>query len=278
MNLTNRQVKMQGGDLTFSEIGGSDECLLMLHGFSFREGLIPLARLLSPHFRVIIPDLPFSTNNEYLGEHSLKSYVALLIDLVSALELTNISVFGNSIGATLGLMCCLDNPNLFDKLVVRCPLWSPVQLPAYLKMKPLVSLHGFISSNRTYAASFIKLFYWLSARMSPIGETSPGISGMDQLPGSTPGALNRIDPTVFSKFLGTLVSVEIQKQLKMIPNETLILWGENDNLIPPSWGEYQSQLQPAAWFLVLEGEYHNISTSDITLLAGIITDFVSGTG
>jgi sigma-B regulation protein RsbQ len=250
----------------------------MLHGFSFREGLLPLTSLLSPHFRVIVPDLPFSTNNEYHDEHSLEGYVALLIDLVGALELTNVSIFGNSIGATLGLMCCLDNPNLFDKLVVRCPLWSPAQLSAYLKIKHLVCLHGFLSSSRTYAASFLKLFYGLSARMSPVGKTTSGTSGMDQLPGSTPEALDRIDPTVFSKFLGTLISVDIQTRLKMIPNETLILWAEKDNLIPPSWGEYQSQLQPSARFRILNGEYHNISTSDFALLAAIITGFILGKG
>jgi pimeloyl-ACP methyl ester carboxylesterase len=278
MNSATKSVGLTSGDISYSDIGESHQNLILLHGFSFREGLMPLTRLLSPHFRVIVPDLPFSTNNEYLGEQSLEGYVALLIDLVSALDLTNVSIFGNSIGATLGLMCCLDNPNLFEKLVVRCPLWSPVQLPAYLKIKPLVTIHGFFSSSRLYAASFLKLLYWMSTRLSPIGESTPGISGMDQLPGSTPESLNQIDPSIFSKFLGTLVGVEFQQRLKMIPNQTLILWGENDSLIPPSWGEYQSQLQPAARFMVLEGEYHNISTSDFASLAGIITDFVLGIG
>lgn len=248
----------------------------MLHGFSFREGLLPLARLLSPHFRVLIPDLPFSTNDEYHAAHKLDAYVEFLIDFCRSLDLTRVSIFGNSVGGTLALMCCIRSSYLFDKLVVRCPLWSKVQLPVYLKCHPLISTHQFLSSSIFYANNFLKLFYWLSARMSPVEDEPKSLPGVESPPGSTPETIHEINPSIFSKFLGTLVKVEIKDQLKLIPNETLILWGQNDNLISSSWGEYQGNLQPNSHFHAIEGEYHNISTSDHASLSKIMIDFLGG--
>ena len=110
-------VDLDSGLISYCEAGNSDQTLLLLHGFSFRQGMYPLMDSLKSNFHVVIPDLPFSTNNNFHLSHSLDSYAAFLLDFVDHLGLEKVSIFGNSVGGTLGLLCCAAAPGRFDSIV-----------------------------------------------------------------------------------------------------------------------------------------------------------------
>jgi pimeloyl-ACP methyl ester carboxylesterase len=85
---------------------------------------------------------------------------------------------------------------------------------------------------------------------------------------------DQINPVVFSSFLGHLPQIEITDQLNSISNETLVLWGEQDTLIPYSWGEQLAALLPKARFQVAAGEYHNLASIDTPALAATMIHFL----
>jgi pimeloyl-ACP methyl ester carboxylesterase len=266
------QIELSSGVHTYCDIGNRDCTILLLHGFAFRQGMYPLAEALLPDFRVVIPDLPFSTKPDFHVAHNLENYKKSLFELVQKLKLENVSIFGNSVGGTLGLMCCMKNPQLFDKLVVRCPLWSSKQLPAYLQIKPVLALHDHLSKNKILARKMLSLFYHLSAKMSPV-EGDLVRENEPQRP--IPYRDDQIDPVVLSKFLGNLVKVKIEDtQLNSIPNETLVLWGELDTFISREWGAILNQILPNSQFMSVVGEYHNIATVNPNTLAKAILKFV----
>jgi len=259
---------------TYCDSGDSNHTLLLLHGFSFRQGLYPLFKALEPDFRVVVPDLPFSTRNDFKPGHSLQNYADYLLAFIEALELENVSVFGNSVGGTLGLMICLKDPEKFEKLIVRCPVWSGTQLPYYIRVKPLIWLHEALSSNDVYALKILSAFYSISAKMFPRGDqaTSPAI--LKQPGVNLPCTWDQCDPIVLSKFLGHLIKVEIERQLSLIQNKTLILWGQSDKFIRSTRGVRLNELLPDSQYLEMQGEYHNIATSDPVVLTKVLLEFV----
>jgi pimeloyl-ACP methyl ester carboxylesterase len=269
------QIELHSGIHTYCDIGDSDRALLLLHGFSFRQGMYPLIDALKANFRVIVPDLPFSTRYEFRKSHSLENYVDYLLEFVQKVGLKNASIFGNSVGGTLGLMCCMESPLQFDRLVVRCPLWSSKQLPTYMQFKPLVDLHAYLSQNRFFALKMLAIFYGMSARMSPVDGNEDNKYAAAKSHSPIPYREDQINPVVLSSFLGNLIQVEIESRLSSIPNKTLILWGELDKFIQSMWGVHLNQLLPESQFIVMAREYHNIVTSRPGILAKVISEFVA---
>lgn len=262
-----KQIELSSGVHTYCDVGRADRTVLLLHGFAFRQGMYPLMDILNADFRVLVPDLPFSTNLGFSVPHTLDSYVNFLLEFVQALDLKNVSVFGNSVGGTLALLCGIKSPEKFDKLVVRCPLWSSKQLPAYLQNRKLVGLHHFLSGNLPYARFALNLFYRISSRMSPVvGEMHESPISYDD---------GQVASVVLSRFLGHLVQVEFEDELSLIPNETMILWGGLDTFVKREWGVYLDKILPNSQFVEMSGEYHNIATTNPKTLAEHISTFVA---
>ena len=75
-----QSVQLSTGAHTYCDVGDADRTLLLLHGFSFRPGLYPLAEYLQSDFRVVMPDLPFTTKAHAFRDHTLAHYVNFLFN------------------------------------------------------------------------------------------------------------------------------------------------------------------------------------------------------
>jgi pimeloyl-ACP methyl ester carboxylesterase len=267
LDIPTRQIDLPQGSLTYGEVGDSDQILLMLHGFTFRQGLHTFMVKLGSYFKVIAPDLPFSNQIIYPHEHTLDNYADSIMELIDALGLGKVSIFGNSVGGTLGLLCCLRAPQRINKLAIRCSLWSKAQLPFYLRIKPMVDLHNHLSGISAYNTWALDLFYNLSAKMSAMDNQIEVFSMKPYIPG-------QIKPEILSRFLGHLVRVEIGGNLHRIRNETLIFWGGSDRFISSVWGSRLSSILPNSRGLVMDSEYHNIVTADPDKLVETIHLFI----
>ncbi len=236
VEFSEKSIQLSTGEHLYADLGDAEQVLLFLHGFSFRPGLYPIAKDLSSHFRLVIPDLPFSVKNDHFPRHNLHAYVDFLLEFVAAFKLERISIFGNSVGGTLALMTALAAPGQFENLIVRSPLWSTTQLPWYLKINPLISTHAYLSRYPAYAVWMLKHIYEISARVSPVNGR--------QDENNLPYRVEQIDPGVLSKFLADLIQVEFTEKLKSMHARTLILWGEQDTFIPGMWGRHLEKLLP----------------------------------
>ena len=52
-------IELDSGVTSYYEAGKSDQTLLLLHGFSFRQGMYAMMDSLKSNFHVVNPDLPF---------------------------------------------------------------------------------------------------------------------------------------------------------------------------------------------------------------------------
>jgi pimeloyl-ACP methyl ester carboxylesterase len=268
MKFPEKNIQITTGEHLYTDLGNAEETLLLMHGFAFRPGLYPLAERLQSRFRVVIPDLPFASKNGSFPAHTLQSYVDFLLEFVHTLGLEKVSIFGNSLGGTLALLCDLAAPGRFKNLIVRSPLWSRRQLPWYLRIAPLTKAHAHFSRYEVYARWGLERFYQISARISSEIEKE----GKRIVPYHS----DEISPSVLSGFLAELPQVEFADKLKEIRAKTLIVWGEKDTFIPSHWGAHLESLLPNGCFLEMAGEYHNIATVNADGLAKEIISFVRG--
>ncbi len=266
MKFPEKNIQITTGEHLYTDLGNAEETLLLMHGFAFRPGLYPLAERLQSRFRVVVPDLPFASKNGYFPAHTLQTYINFLLEFVHTLELEKVSIFGNSFGGTLALLCDLAAPGRFENLIVRSPLWSSTQLPWYLRISPLVKIHAYLSRYEVYARWGLERFYQISARIS--SETEKEGKRI------VPYHRDEISPSVLSGFLAELPQVEFADKLKEIRAKTLIVWGEKDTFIPSHWGAHLESLLPNGRFLEMAGEYHNIATVNADGLAKEIISFM----
>jgi pimeloyl-ACP methyl ester carboxylesterase len=98
--LATRQARVDGFDMPYLE-GGSGEVLLLIHGFGGdKDNFTRIARYLTPHYRVIIPDLPGfgeATRDPKAG-YAMADQVARIHTFVSQLGITRFHIGGNSMG------------------------------------------------------------------------------------------------------------------------------------------------------------------------------------
>ncbi len=101
--LSTRETTVDGHRIVYSD-GGQGEPLLMLHGFgATRDNWLLVARELTPHYRVIAPDLPGYGDSDQRTDasYTLESQLARLDAFVTALGLERVHLAGNSMGGYL---------------------------------------------------------------------------------------------------------------------------------------------------------------------------------
>lgn len=98
---------------------GCGKPLLILHGlFGLSDHWIPIAKTLSPEYRVIIPDLRNHGQSPHTPEMNYELMANDILELLSNLNIFEASVFGHSMGGKLGMTLALRSPTTVDKLVI----------------------------------------------------------------------------------------------------------------------------------------------------------------
>lgn len=104
--------------------GGRGEPLLLLHGFGAdKDNWVRIAPYLTPHFRLIVPDLPgFGDHTEaFDGDHSIETQAQRVGWLLDALELTAVHVGGSSMGGYIALALARQRPAQVRSLWLLAP-------------------------------------------------------------------------------------------------------------------------------------------------------------
>lgn len=104
--------------------GGQGEALLLLHGFGAnKDHWAMIARLLTPHFRVIAPDLPGFGDSSRLdaAQYGVEQQLARIADFARALGVERFHLGGNSMGGYLATLYALRHPEQVKSLWLLAP-------------------------------------------------------------------------------------------------------------------------------------------------------------
>ncbi len=224
--------------------------LILLHGFgSSLETWQPWADRLSATFRVIRLDLPgFGlTGPDPSGDYTDARGVALVLGLMDRLGLPRATLVGNSLGGKLAWMFAAAHPDRVAKLV-------------------LISPDGFASPGFDYGK---KPAVPAMARLLPYVLPTPMLRMSLEPAYADP---SRLTPSVFTRYRDMMLApgdraamiARMQQvmladpvpTLQKIQTPTLLLWGEQDAMIPFSNAADYQRAMPHATLVRLKNLGH----------------------
>ena len=242
------------------EAGGGDP-LLFVHGAG---GFLAENRFLddlAKKYHVFAPELPGfgdSTGEERLDD--MLDFTLHTWDVVEALGIDTPHVVAHSMGGMIAAEMAAIAPNDLGKLVLvgAAGLWIPEQpipdlyamlpheYPKYLAHDPELALKlltgGLDFSNLEVLAEF---YIANSRRMAMAG-----------------------------KILFPIPNRRVSKRLYRIKAETLILWGEDDRLIPPVYGEKWKELIPGARLVKIREAGHLLPYEQPEMFVSAVAGFL----
>ena len=246
-----RFVDVAGVALHLRDTGPRDApAVLMLHGFGASlHTWEPWAERLSDRFRVIRIDIPgFAlTGPDPTGDYSDARAVAVLAALLDTLGVAQADVVGNSMGGRIAWRFALAEPARVRRLVLVAP-------------------DGFASPGRPYGQAepvpaMVHLLPWVmpcSAVRATLAPAYADPARMSEAEVDRAHDLLRA-PGVRRAILARMSQHVLEDPRPLLPalsQPLLLLWGEQDRMIPASHAADWTAILPRAELVVLPGLGH----------------------
>lgn len=229
---------------------GSGPVLLLLHGAGmtarlWRRQMGPL----SGQFRVIAPDLPgFGGSQPDPSIRIVRDYAGFAARFLSSLGVSSASVIGSSMGGWAACHLAADRPELVDKLILFAP--------------------GGLSINAMPSMSPESIIEEVRARyVSPYtGQESSAII-KDELERAV-GTLDRLR-------LSGAFRADLGDVLPEISARTLIIWGEQDDVIPAAYAAMFNRLIKSSRLELIKDSGHMTFADRPEVANALITNFLT---
>jgi pimeloyl-ACP methyl ester carboxylesterase len=225
-----RELLIRGRRLDVVDTGGDGPPLLFVHGLSgaWQNWLLTIPAFMGTH-RCIAPDLPgFGRSEVPAGEVSVPAYADSVDRVCTALGVDRPAVVGNSMGAFIAAELAISFPARVERLVLadaagistdsyaRAPLMTGARVWGAITARAAGRVDGVIRRPRLRRLAFQGIVRYPERISAPLmWELAQGAN--------TPAFIPALD---------SLLGYSIRDRLKRIEVPTLIVWGENDILVP----------------------------------------------
>ncbi len=190
----------------FLEFGKKGKPIVFLHGWQQNSrSFLPLVNFLCQNYRLFLLDLPGFGQSEAPPNHFCSiDYAKQIQDWIKKNKLRNITLVGHSFGGKVAAIIASQKPQFLEKLVLIASAGIP-QPPKHATLFRLIP---------------DKLKQKIPLRFKFIFASEDYKNAGDLL-------------TIFKRIIGE----DIRPLLAKIRVPTLILWGKNDNELPPEDGK-----------------------------------------
>ena len=281
MSDTERSTLSLHGHDVFVRRAGTGPALLLVHGMAGSSATWqPVIDELSDHFTVIAPDLPgHGRSDKPRGDYSLGAYASFLRDLLHELNIDGATVVGQSLGGGIAMQFAYQYPEHCQRLVLVgsgglgeevSGLLRALTVPGveYLLPVAFLPVFGDAIGGATRligklgihpSAEFVQM--WLAYSSLTDGETRTAflhtLRSVVDLRGQRVSAMDKI-------YLA-----------KQVP--TLIVWGDNDRIIPVQHAYDAHEAIPGSRLEIFEGSGHFLHADDPHRFALLLQDFIATT-
>jgi pimeloyl-ACP methyl ester carboxylesterase len=275
-----QELSLHGQSVTY-RTAGSGPVLLLLHGITNSSRTWePAADALADRFRIIAPDLlGHGRSATPRGDYSLGAHASGVRDLLSALDCDRVTVVGHSLGGGIAMQFAYQFPERCERLVLVSSgglgrevhmLLRAAALPGADWVLPLLTSRG-----ARGLGSGIKATLRLG-RIAPSPDIEVLASGFGSLDtaGSRQAFLHTVRSVIDTH--GQRVSAQDRLHLAAVL-PTLIVWGEQDSIIPPAHGEAAHEAMPGSRLELFAGAGHMPHHHDPERFAAILADFCATT-
>ncbi len=218
-------------DIHFQEFGPADgSAVVFVHGsgpgasgHSNFKGNVQ--HLVDAGFRVVVPDLPgFGYSSKPVDrDYTTDFFRTALVGLISALNINQCALIGNSLGGAISIRSALDHPELITKLVLMAP-GGIEELDTYMAMPAMAKMiSNFVGGalDREGLRNVLKTLVY-----DPVHVT-------DELVDERWAILQEQPPEV----LGRMIIPNMETELSQLQCPVLSFWGVDDELLPASGGQ-----------------------------------------
>ncbi len=274
-----RYLDLHGERVAYQDVG-TGEVLLLIHGMAGSSAtwraIIPE---LSKKYRVLAPDLlGHGESTKPRGDYSLGAFAASLRDLLDELSISRATVVGQSLGGGVAMQFTYQHRDYCERLALISSGGLGPDLNWILRFlsAPGAELLLPVVAPRPVLNVGNKLGSWLTAA----GVQSPRAGEMWSAYSSL------ADPQTRQAFLRTLRSVvdyrgQAVSALGKIHVShglpTLLIWGEEDKIIPVAHGRAAHDAVPGSRLEVLPGVGHFPHVESPRAVVDILDDFISTT-
>lgn len=274
-----RRVVIHGHDVAYRR-AGEGPVLLLFHGIAgSSETWIPTVRLLCRDYEVVAPDfLGHGESAKPSGDYSLGNHATLMRDLVHLLGIERATVIGQSFGGGVALQFAYQFPECCERLVLvdagglgREVSWMLrlMTLPAAEYVMPLI-FAPWVKSAGDAVFEFLRGRGFRHDRAREVWRSFGSLTQPANRAAFIRTMRAVIDPG------GQAVSAMDRLYLAgRIP--TLIIWGEEDRIIPLVHADKAHEAIPNSRLEVMEGVGHYPHVEDPYGFVEILRDFLETT-
>jgi pimeloyl-ACP methyl ester carboxylesterase len=275
-----RYLDLHGERVAYQD-AGAGEALMLIHGMAGSSAtwraVIPQ---LSKKYRVVAPDLlGHGESAKPRGDYSLGAFAASLRDLLDELGISRVTVIGQSLGGGVAMQFTYQHRDYCQRLALISSGGLGPDLNWILRIlsAPGAELLLPVVAPRPVLNVGNKLGSWLMSA----GVQSPRASEMWSAYSSL------ADQQTRQAFLRTLRSVvdyrgQAVSALGKIHVShglpTLLIWGEEDRIIPVAHGYAAHDAVPGSRLEVLPGVGHFPHVESPAAVVDILDDFITSTG
>ena len=255
-------VTVSGAEIEVA-VKGSGEPLVYLHGAFGYRGWHPFLDLLAENFTVYAPIQPGFVDSAP-GPDDLDELLDLILyhfDLLEALGLESPNVVGHFLGGMIAAEMAALRPGSVGKLVLAAPagLWLDEEPGVDYFATPMDELRGVLFAEPDSDAA-------KSVLPEPQDDLERGTQIIERV---------RSLATV-GKFLWPIPDKGLKKRMPRVKVPTLVVMGEQDKIVPVSYGaEYASRIANASVHTI-ENAGHMLMLEQAEEFAGVVREFLQG--
>ncbi|TSC55612.1 MAG: alpha/beta hydrolase fold protein [Parcubacteria group bacterium Greene0714_21] len=234
---------------------GSGPPILILHGWGSKsDRWVAVAELLSQnHFSVVVPDLPgFGKSGAPSFAWSVEDYCNFVDRFVQSIGLANFYLFGHSFGGGIAAVYASKFPSRVKKLVLFASAVFRRESARKTILKVVARVFRIFSFVPFYGL-LRKAFYKFVVRKSDY-PYAPGVM-----------------KETYKKVIGS----DLSSYLSLIEAQTLIIWGDKDDVIPVSDAYLIHQRIKDSQLAIIPGGDHDIEQHMPEKLSEAIIKFLS---
>ncbi len=275
-----RELTIHGRRLTY-RLAGKGPLVLLIHGMAGSattwKQVMPA---LSEHFTVLAPDLlGHGESDKVKGDYSLGSMASTLRDLIVALGYKRATVVGQSYGGGIAMQLAYQYPERCERLVLVDAGGLGKEVNPLLKM---LTLPGSEAVLLVACAPPVRHVVETIGRIA-FGKKLADATVIPELWRSYSSLGTMEGRRAFLRTLRAVIdprgqSISATEKLYMAAGiPTLIIWGEDDRIIPVEHARAAHAAIPGSWLEIIEGVGHYPHCEAPERFVEALTEFIEST-
>ena len=272
-----QEAELSAGIIEYEDTGGSGPLLVLLHGLAMDGSLWRhVVRELRVDHRCVVPTLPLGGHRRPMradADLSPRGIARLETEFLEALDLREVTLVGNDSG--LFQFAAGEHPERIARLVITsCEAFEnfPPGLPGtnlWLAAKLPGGVSASVQPLRLRALRRLPVAYgWMAKRPIPHEVTDSWLR-----PLLTQREIRR-DLTKYLRAAKKGDMLAAAEGLRSFDRPALVIWAEEDRVMPPEHGRRFAELLPRARLVEIPDSYTLIPEDQPTELARLLREFV----